>query len=109
MIEDYEAALLEDPISISRLYGRGVRLENASRSVRSRIEVEDLPPFSSETEQDLDSVLVLHATYIMSDEDGRRLANGAAAYRRTPVDTVNLRDAAGANFVRCFSTTGSFL
>ena len=93
-IENYEAALLEDPISISRLYARGVRLENVSRSVRRRIEVEDLTPFNSETEQDLDSVLVLHATYIMSEEDGRRLADGAAAYRRTPDETVDLREAA---------------
>ena len=93
-VENYEAALLEEPISISRLYGRGVRLENASRSVRSRIEAGDLPPFTAETEQDLDSVLDLHATYIMSEEDGRRHVEGAAAYRRTPVETAALREAA---------------
>ena len=93
-VENYEAALLEEPISISRLYGRGVRLENAARSVRSRIEEQDLPPFKAETEQNLGSVLDLHATYIMSEEDGRRLADGAAAYRRTPDETEDLRDAA---------------
>ena len=93
-IENYEAALLEEPISISRLYGRGVRLENAARSVRSRIEEQDLPPFTAETEHNLDSVLDLHATYIMSEEDGRSLAEGAAAYRRTPEETADLREVA---------------
>ena len=93
-VENYEAALLEDPISISRLYGRGVRFENAARSVRRRIEAEDLPAFAAETEQNLDSVLDLHATYIMSEEDGRRLVEGAAAYRRTPDETAVLREAA---------------
>ena len=93
-VENYEEALLEDPISISRLYGRGVRLENAARSVRRRIEADDLPGFTAETEQNLDSVLDLHATYIMSGEEGRRLVEGAAAYRRTPDETSALREAA---------------
>lgn len=92
--EYYEEALLEDPISISRLYGRGVRLENAARSVRRHIEADDLPDFTAETEQNLDSVLDLHATYIMSEEDGRRLVEGAAAYRSTPDETAALKEAA---------------
>ena len=83
-----------DPISTSRLYGRGVRLENAARSVRRRIEADDLPDFTAETEQNLDTVLDLHATYIMSGEDGRRLVEGAAAYRSTPDETAALREAA---------------
>ena len=93
-VENYEEALLEDPKSISRLYGRGVRLENAARSARRRIEADDLPDFTAEMEQNLDSVLDLHATYIMSGEDGRRLVEGAAAYRSTPDETAALREAA---------------
>ncbi len=93
-VENYEEALLEDPISISRLYGRGVRLENSARSVRRRIEADELPACTAETEQTLDSVLHLHATYIMSGEDGRRLVEGAAAYRSTPDETAALREAA---------------
>lgn len=93
-VENYEEELLEDAISISRLFGRGVRLENAARSVRRRIEADDLPNFTGETEQNLDSVLDLHATYIMSGEDGRRLVEAAAAYRRTPDETAALREAA---------------
>ena len=93
-IENYRAALLEDLISISRLYARGVRLENAARTARRRIEADDLPDFTAETGRNLDSVLGLHAAYIMSVEDGRRLVEGAAAYRRTPDDTAALREAA---------------
>ena len=93
-MENYEEALLQDPASISRLFGRGVRLENAARSARRRIEAEDLQAFTAETEQDLDSALELHAAYIMSGENGRRLVEGAAAYRRTPDETAALREAA---------------
>ena len=93
-VENYEEALLQDPVSISRLFGRGVRLENAARSARRRIEAEDLQAFTAETEQDLDSALDLHAAYIMSGENGRRLVEGAAAYRRTPDETAALREAA---------------
>ena len=93
-VENYEEALLQDPVSISRLFGRGVRLENAARSARRRIEAEDLQAFTAQTEQDLDSALDLHAAYIMSRENGRRLVEGAAAYRRTPDETAALREAA---------------
>lgn len=93
-IKNYRAALLEDLISISRLYGRGVRLENAARSARRRIEADELPDFTAETGRNLGSVLNLHAAYIMSAEDGRRLVEGAAAYRRTPDETAALREAA---------------
>ncbi|MDD9990834.1 MAG: hypothetical protein OXP75_03455, partial [Rhodospirillales bacterium] len=92
--DNYEEVLLQDPISMSRLYGRGVRLENAARSAHRRIEVEDLPAFKAETEQELGSTLGLHAAYIMSAEDGRRLVEGAAAYRRTPDETAALGEAA---------------
>lgn len=92
-VENYEEALLKDPLSMSRLYGRGVRLENAAQSARSRIETEDLPAFTAETEQGLGSTLDLHAAYIMSRESGRRLVEGAAAYRRTPDETAALKEA----------------
>ena len=93
-VQNYEAVLLEDTISVSRLYGRGVRLENAAQSSRRSIESEGLSDFTAETEQNLDSVLDLHATFIMSEEVGRRLVHGAAAYRRTPDETAVLKKAA---------------
>ena len=93
-VENYRIALLEDPMSVSRLYGRGVRFENAARSVRRRIDTEELPEFGAETEHHISSVLDLHATYIMSEEVGQRLVEGAAAYRRTPDETTALREAA---------------
>ena len=93
-VGSYEEAVFRDPISISRLYGRGVRLENAARSARRRIEADDLPTFPAETEPNLGSTLDLHAAYIMSGENGRRLVEGAAAYRRTADETAALREAA---------------
>ena len=93
-INAYEAAVLEDPISISRVYARGVTLENAAQSVRRGIEAEELLQLTVETEQNLNSVLDLHATFIMTEEAGRRLVAGAADYRRTPDETANLRAAA---------------
>ena len=93
-VENYVEALVQDPVSTSRLYGRGVRLENVARSVRRRVEAEDLPDFSAETEPNLDSVLELHAAYIMSGENGRGLVEGAADYRRTPDETAALKEKA---------------
>ncbi len=93
-VDNYEAALLNQPPSIWRIYARGVRLENASKSAHNRIEAEDLPPLTAETEQHLGSVLGLHAAYIMSEEGGRRLAEDAANYRRTPDENAALKDTA---------------
>lgn len=93
-VENYGGALIEDPISVSRLYGRGVRFENAAQSIRRRIEADELPAFGAETEQNLGSVLKLHAAYIMSQEVGKRLVQGAAAYQRTPDETAALKEAA---------------
>ena len=93
-VQNYEAVLLGDTFSVSRLYGRGVRLENAGQSSRRGIEAEGLPDFTAETEQNLNSVLELHGTFIMSEELGRQLVNGAAAYRKTPDETAILKKAA---------------
>lgn len=92
--ESYAAALSNDPVSISQLYCRGVRLENAAETIRSRIEAEELPSFSTETELTLNNVLDLHATFIMSQDEGRRLVEGAAAYQRNPEETKTLREVA---------------
>lgn len=92
--EKYAAALTDDPVSVSQLYGRGVRLENAAATVRTRIEADELPSFTTETESILKTVLDLHATFIMSQDEGRQLAENAAAYQRTPEETKALKEAA---------------
>lgn len=89
-VEVYRAAVMEDPISIFRLYARGVRLENFALTVRRLIESEDLPQFTTGTEHNLSSVLELHASYIMSDPDGRQLVESAAVYRRNSNETADL-------------------
>ncbi|OZB18871.1 MAG: hypothetical protein B7X53_02025 [Hyphomonas sp. 34-62-18] len=92
--ERYAAALADDPVSLSQLYGRGVRLENAATTVRVRIEADELPSFTAETDLTLNTVLDLHATFIMSQEEGRQLVENAAAYQRTPEETKALKAAA---------------
>lgn len=92
-VEGYRAAVMEDPISISRLYARGVRLENVVQTVRRLIESEDLPQFTQRTEHNLSSVLELHASYIMSDPAGQQLVDSAAEYRRDSSETADLSEA----------------
>lgn len=46
-------------------------------------------PRRSETEQDLDPVLDLHATYIMLEEEGRHLVECAAVYWRMPGEAAS--------------------
>lgn len=89
----YEMALSEDLTSISRLYARGVRLANAAHTTQRRIEAEELPHLPSDAEQHLSSVLELHSAYIMSREDGRDLAEGAEAYRRSNYATARMKEA----------------
>lgn len=92
--ERYAAAVADDPVSLSQLYGRGVRLENAATTVRTRIEADELPSFTAASDLTLNTVLDLHATFIMSQEQGRQLVESAAAYRRTPEETQALKAAA---------------
>jgi len=92
--ERYAAALADDPVSISQLYGRGVRLKNAASTVRARIEAEELQCLTAETDLTLNTVLDLHATFIMSHDEGHRLVESAAAYQRTPEQAKALKEAA---------------
>ena len=92
--ERYAAALAGDSFSISQLYGRGVRLENAAAAVRTRIKADELPAFTTETELTLNTVLQLHAAFIMSQDEGRQLVERTADYQRTPKETKALKEAA---------------
>ena len=93
MVEQYNQALSDEQISISRLYALGVKLENVAFSTKRSIEAEDLPAFPLNVEHNLDSTLELHGTYIMSQEEGRSLAESASNYRQSPQQTEKLREA----------------
>ena len=92
--KSYVEALASKELSISRVYARGIRLENTEYATVDRIAADDLPAFSVGVESMVRTVLELHRTYIMSRTDGRELANGAAAFRRRPEETSAIKDAA---------------
>lgn len=93
-IEYYRSALLDDELSISRLYCRGVRLENANAALRIEIERGHLPPLPEQASGLLTSTLDLHATYIMRTAEGRELAAAAAQYRRPANENANFIESA---------------
>ena len=93
IIERYKEAISGNQISISRLYARGIRLDNAVQIIKARIESEGLQLLGRDIESNLDSALELHRTYIMSDVEGRRLVHAAAAYRQSPEQIEKLKKA----------------
>jgi hypothetical protein len=88
--ERYLEVLAAGPVSISLLYARGVRLENAAHSARRSIDADELPTFSSSSEQHLASTLSLHATYIMSTPEGQELVDVAKAFQKPENDLETL-------------------
>ena len=93
-VKQYDRVFSDERISISSLYARGIRLENAVNAIRQSIKSEDLPSFSVDIEQDINSVLDLHGTYIMSQEEGRARVEEASAYRQSAQQTEESRIAA---------------
>lgn len=84
VVEQYDQAFSNEQISISLLYVRGIRLENAVDAVRQNIASGDLPPFSVDIERNINSVLKLHGTYISLQEEGKTLVEASSAYRQSP-------------------------
>ena len=93
-VEQYDRVFFDEQISIPFLYARGIRLENATDATKRSIEYGDLPPFSLDIEQNLNSVIKLHGTYIMSRKEGRVLVEAASAYHQSPQRTEEIKAAA---------------
>lgn len=92
-VKQYNQVFTEGQISISYLYARGIKLENTAFTIRRDIEDGELTPLPLDAEQNLKTVLDLHATYIMSHEKGKELVEAAAAYRQPPQQTEELKSA----------------
>lgn len=86
----YLDGLPDGVFTVSLIYARGIRLENAASSARNGIQAGDLPSFTTATEQNLESTLELHAAYVMSTEEGRGLVDGAKAFQKPAPDTEAL-------------------
>ena len=93
IVEQYNQALSDEQISISRIYALGVRLQNVASATKRSIEAGDLPAFPLNVDHNLDSAIELHRTYIMSQEEGRNLAEATSAYSQHPQQTEKLREA----------------
>lgn len=85
-VQQYNEAVCATQVVVSRIYARGVALEIADDVARAAIKAEERPPLSDEAGRSLRTTLALHAGYIMATDEGRNLADGAAAYHR-PVGT----------------------
>ena len=93
-VEQYNQAFFDEQISISLLYVQGIRLENAVDAIRQSINSEDLQPFSIDIERNINSVLKLHKTYIMLQEEGKILVEASYAYSQSPQQTEEIKEAA---------------
>ena len=93
IIERYKEAISGNQISISRLYARGTRLDNALQITNNRIESEGLQSLRRNTESNFKSALKIHGNYIMSHVEGRRLVQDAVTYNQSPEQTEKLKKA----------------
>ncbi len=93
IIERYKEAISGNQISISRLYARGTRLDNALQITNNRIESEGLQSLRRSTESNFKSALKIHGNYIMSHVEGRRLVQDAVTYNQSPEQTEKLKKA----------------
>ncbi len=92
-VEHYNQAFFDRQVSISRLYARGIMLENTASVIERNIASDSLPALPPEVERNLYSTLELHRTYIMSQDEGKELVDAASAYRYSPQQTEALRNA----------------
>ena len=93
-VVQYENALLGEQISISSLYARGVRLENAIDATRKDIKSKEVSDFSGDMKGNINSVIKLHGAYIMRQEEGKALIEAASAYLQSPQQTEKVKEAA---------------
>ncbi|MEQ9518550.1 MAG: hypothetical protein RLN89_03825 [Parvibaculum sp.] len=92
--ERYGEAISGETVSISQVYARGIRLTNSASAAENAISNDDQPPLSAGVEEHLPSVVELNRAYVMSQPEGRALAEGADAYRRTSEEAEAMRRAA---------------
>jgi phosphohistidine swiveling domain-containing protein len=81
-----------DEISFAQLYVEGVRLENASKSANEKIAEKELPSLNTSAREELETLLTLHGTFILSTADGLALLGAEERYKRRPHEEVELRE-----------------
>jgi hypothetical protein len=82
-----------EQILFARLYVEGIRLENASTAANAKIAEKELPPLDISAREELDSLLRLHGTFVLSTADGLTLLAVEERYRRRPHEEQELKEA----------------
>lgn len=85
-----------DQISFAQLFGAGVRLQNATTATHREIGRDELPTFDPNTDEQLNSVLQLHAAFILNSADGAALIAAEERYQRRPIEEAEYRQSAAA-------------
>jgi Leucine-rich repeat (LRR) protein len=94
-VQDYQAVLSVDveALQFGRLFGVGVRLQNAAAITIARVSEGELPPLDTFTREALDSVQDLHGAFILSTRDGAGLIAAEERYKRRPHEEEEFRRA----------------
>lgn len=93
-IGKYAACLRQQPLSLNRLYARGIVLESTRAHLQKGIEAGDLPDMALEVASGLDSVLAIHGPLIASTHQGQLLLERSHQYEDKSVDIAAQRLAA---------------
>jgi hypothetical protein len=91
--------------SIDRMYGYGLRLDNANTHLKKDIEEGTLPDTSITIGEALDSVIALHGTSVLSTKRGQELLARSREYNRSRGDDLAYKERARA-FAEQFSRAG---
>lgn len=90
-VRQYDNALNDTPVSITRLYAEGIYLESISARLELDIVSDERPPLPGLVAAALDTVRQLHGTLIGKTKEGDDLLAAAANYRRSPEDQQTLK------------------
>jgi hypothetical protein len=71
-------------IDFSRLYVEGIRLANAARAIAQQVADGDLPPLGASAQEELQTLLQLHGSFMLSTAEGIEVLALEERYQRTP-------------------------
>ena len=93
-IEKYYDAIKGDKVSIYKFYRVGIALINEVDSIeKNHSDNESCFETYLEKESTIKTIIHLHQSYIMANDVGRKLAEGAAEYRQSPEKQESLKTA----------------
>jgi hypothetical protein len=82
-----------DEVSFPRLYIEGVRLANLSKTTKAKIVEKELPSLGISAGEELETLLTLHGTFMLSTTDGLALLGAEERCERRPHEEFELQNA----------------